>query len=106
MTVEMEDHPGEVFHLMQEDCDKNYVEYMNPIEFDISPLNDEDGKFDIEIGAFADNWNKTVYDDDIDIQYPSLNQVLIGLKQFFDDIIDEKFVNVKSEEDIQAFKNQ
>ena len=102
----MDAHPGEVFHLVQEECDKNYLEYMNPIEFDVSPLNDEEGKFDIEIGAFADKWNKMVYDDDIIIQYPSLSEVLIGLKKFFDDIIDEKFAKVKSDEDILAFKNQ
>ena len=38
--------------------------------------------------------------------YPSPNDVINGLKTFFDDIIDEKFAHSKSNEDLESFKKQ
>ena len=41
-----------------------------------------------------------------DFTLPSVVDVLKGLKEFFDDIIDEKYGAIKSQEDIDAYKNQ
>ena len=47
MQVLLDDQPNGFFILVQEDKEKVYVDFIDPIEFDLNPLLEEDGKFDI-----------------------------------------------------------
>ena len=72
------------------------------MEFNITPYLHQEGKYDLEVGLFGETWAHAEHGNTNAL--PSAEDILEGLKMFFDNYIDEQMQHLKTSEEIEMYK--
>ena len=108
MTATFDERPDEVYEIRETEPSDGLKPAPLPldgksIELDVHLYQKFEGKFDFEVGLLMETWawdeRKNNYD-----RLPSFNDLITGLKKFFDMYIDEQMQGVKFCEELDIYK--
>lgn len=107
MTAQVDQFPYDEFAVAEAGLEDGQrlapqPENSDSVEFNISPYLQQEGKYDLEVGLFGETWAHAEHGNTNAL--PSPDDILEGLKKFFDDYIDEQMQHLKTSEEIEMFK--